>query len=430
MAAQTLIHYLNRRYFAIAIAIFALFTFLIAYLSLGTMDETSEYYMFYEAEVFTEKYAPGSEIEEFDPGYKEYYWGTAELPARYRQLLGGELPKLNQLSYHTRGETGIYLLPYALEEAPGIFYVIHIFPDIGSFGSEHPVLSLVLPGSAAILLGLILYIYLVNRRISRAVNQLSRWVGGLGDSKLLHQLPPPIPQDLDFSELRETASILHTSLGHQHRLYHQQQQLLEREQEFLTALSHELRTPIAVIGAALDLLATRDDMPDTGIRALGKIQKANLNMKSLTQSLLQLWRKQPPSSPGREMSVAAAIKQARTECCRLHPDSPPDFRLTATGDPSLTTQPTLLRVLINNLLRNACQYGLHAPIEIALYDDRLRITNAKNPDRDHLQGEREYGYGLGLYLVEQICLHNSWQCAIDNSPAQFSVEISFAPVAK
>ena len=426
MAAQTLHSYLNRRYFAIAATIFALFTFLIGYLALGSMDESSEYYMFYEAEVLTEKYPPMSEIEEFDPGFKEYYWGTAELPPKYRQLLGGELPKLNQLSYHSRGETGIYLLPYALEEAPGILYVIHIFPDIGSLGGEHPILSLLLPGSVAVLLALMLYIYLVNRRTSRAVEQLGLWVGQLGGRQLSHQLPPPVPDNLNFDELRETARILHESLSHQHHLHRRQQQILVREQEFLSALSHELRTPIAVIGAALDLLATRDDLPDTGVRTLAKIQTANLNMKSLTQSLLQLWRKQPATAPGRKLAVAKEIELAREQCCQLYPDTPPDIQVTINDDPRLTTQPTLLRVLLNNLLRNACQYGLHAPIAVTLENDSLLIVNAKQPADDGLTGESEYGYGLGLYLVEQICLHNNWHCTIDNAPNRFGVTISFA----
>ena len=67
--------FLNQRYISICIAIFMPFLLLIGYMNYWGMDDTSDYYMKYEAQVLSEHYSPYSEIIEFDEGFKEYYWG-------------------------------------------------------------------------------------------------------------------------------------------------------------------------------------------------------------------------------------------------------------------------------------------------------------------------------------------------------------------
>jgi K+-sensing histidine kinase KdpD len=46
----------------------------------------------------------------------------------------------------------------------------------------------------------------------------------------------------------------------QYELQHSQQTLLTREKHFLTSLSHELRTPIAIISAVLTMLNSSENI--------------------------------------------------------------------------------------------------------------------------------------------------------------------------
>jgi signal transduction histidine kinase len=68
--------------------------------------------------------------------------------------------------------------------------------------------------------------------------------------------------------------------------YQLQQYLIEREKHFLSSLSHELRTPIAIISAAVTLLKNNDKLLPKDIENLDKLNNANLTMKQLSHTLL------------------------------------------------------------------------------------------------------------------------------------------------
>ena len=75
------------------------------------MDDTTEYYMFYEGEVLSEFYQPTDTIAEFDQDHKEYYWGDKVLAKRYKTLLKKSPLSNNELGLYHLDEQTIYSLP-------------------------------------------------------------------------------------------------------------------------------------------------------------------------------------------------------------------------------------------------------------------------------------------------------------------------------
>ena len=77
---NSLHRYLNKRYLAILVLLIILFSALILFMRSSAMDDTTDYYMHYDAQVLSEYYQKTDDIAEFDQGRKEYHWGIKNLP--------------------------------------------------------------------------------------------------------------------------------------------------------------------------------------------------------------------------------------------------------------------------------------------------------------------------------------------------------------
>ncbi|HUQ06806.1 MAG TPA: chemotaxis protein CheB [Kofleriaceae bacterium] len=66
--------------------------------------------------------------------------------------------------------------------------------------------------------------------------------------------------------------------------------LLQRREEFLAMLSHELRNPLSAIMAAIDVLDQADESPDRSVRCRGAIKRQATHIKRLLDDLLDVSR--------------------------------------------------------------------------------------------------------------------------------------------
>lgn len=420
--------FLNRRYISICAAIFVLFSLLVSYMNYLGMDETSAYYMQYEAQVLSEHYSPYNDIIEFDKDIKEYYWGVEQLPQKYQWLFEEQSPAPNKVSLYSQPSRDIYILPYIIEQAPGIFYVIHLFENDNVAANNRKVHKQVTLAGGLLLLCLCFYIFRLNRRVIEPVDALHQWVEQLAQQKLLQQPPSAIPSSLRFAELEKTATALHQSLEKQHQLHASEQDVLQREKAFLSTLSHELRTPMAIIGAALAVLEKRNELPPQSAAVLGKLHKANHTMKQLTDTLLQLWRRQQSSQPAQSIHLAKVIQQAIEECREQYQPSELDIQTSLVSQPVFKAQPVLIQIVVNNLLRNACQYGVSGEggqITVSTHATGMTISNPCSDMGDGMGGDdnAQYGFGLGLYLVEAICEQVGWDFTVRSDGQVFAVEV-------
>jgi two-component system sensor histidine kinase CpxA len=218
--------------------------------------------------------------------------------------------------------------------------------------------------------------------------------------------------------------------------------LLDAERRLLADISHELRSPLARLGVAIELARSGDDTE----AALNRIQKESDRLNTLVGQLLQVTRAEgDPASLHRDpirldQLVEQLVDDARIEAqargCEL------DYR--NPGPVSVAGDPELLRRAIENVIRNAIRYspvkgavivtlqrsngraivdvrdsGPGVPEEALprLFDAFYRVE----PDRDRASG----GIGLGLSIARRAIELHKGTIQAKNAHPGLDVTIEF-----
>jgi two-component system sensor histidine kinase CpxA len=144
--------------------------------------------------------------------------------------------------------------------------------------------------------------------------------------------------------------------------------LLAAERRLLLDISHELRSPLARLGVAIELARSGENLEP----ALNRIQKESDRLNALVGQLLQVTRAEgDPSSLRRdpvrldqlvEQLVADSSLEASSQGCEVRYEA--REAVTVAGDAEL------LRRAVENVIRNAIR---HAPRETA-----VEVTLARN----------------------------------------------------
>lgn len=196
---------------------------------------------------------------------------------------------------------------------------------------------------------------------------------------------------------------------------------VRREKSLLNLASHELRTPIAVISGALDVLEQRGDLTLADRRTAGRIRHATTEMQSNITILLRLARtdRNNPIVPG-VVSVATEIQDVLSE---LSADYPVEARvqLKATSQAQIQADPIMVRMLLRNLLKNALQHTRRR-IYVTVHDTYIELQDEgeglSHEAQEILQRQRTLGQkegpvtGLGLYLVTLMAERLGWSLQI------------------
>lgn len=448
--------FLNQRYLAILIGLVVIFVLLVLFIRHGAMDDTTDYYMHYEASVLSEYYQVTDDIVEFDQGVKEYYWGLEQLPQTYRLLLEqhkDEQLSLNETLAFKSGDKFIYILPYFNQQKSAVFFVIHLF-DLQSEALLYQSWQNIFILCVFILLALVIYYSLrTNNKITQQLLVFHQWVTSVVSMKLADIDQQGIPDTLSFDELTSSAQSLQTSLRVQHQLQQQQQMLVDREKHFLSSLSHELRTPIAIMSAALTLLNKSDAITAQDRKRIAKLTAANQSMKQLTQVLLLLWRneqvtdpvtgqvKSPPQLENKVFLLDELVERLIILCQQQFQHQSIHFRIEKKDNIKIFAPYELMEIMLHNLLRNACQYTANNTVSIMLSERSLVVENELLVPHDSFDAKNSYdtisnsirnneqsinyGYGVGLFLVEKIAAQLACQIDIQASEQGFRVEVFF-----
>jgi len=189
----------------------------------------------------------------------------------------------------------------------------------------------------------------------------------------------------DFSA--RTRSTRRDELGRLARTFDQMaehiQNLVAAERRLLLDISHELRSPLARLGVAIELARSGENRD----AALDRIQKESDRLNALVGELLQATRAEVDpnalrAQPVRLDDLLAAIvgdcsieASARGSCLKVEAPGP----VTVSGDPEL------LRRAAENVIRNAIRY---APPQTA-----VEVSLVRNGAKARIQ-VRDYGPGV------------------------------------
>lgn len=191
----------------------------------------------------------------------------------------------------------------------------------------------------------------------------------------------------------------------------------QEQSRFIATLSHEIKTPLAIIDAATEslghLLAKHDN---TVVRRLERISRAVSRLTVLTGQFLDKDRVDDEA-----LTIRPAMMNAQTLCQETIRELDVGQRIIfeAHGSPRIHADAVLLQVALRNLLNNALKYAppaskIHLRLNGTRHGLRFEVTNGGPAIPEAIQhtifdsyvrGQTDDsipGAGLGLYLVRRI----------------------------
>lgn len=255
------------------------------------------------------------------------------------------------------------------------------------------------------------------------ITSLSRWIEELDQKNPPQALPPDIQAD----EIGQMARSLYSALQriHQHN---------ERERQFLRNASHELRTPIAIIRNALDVLEHKRKIGnDTIDCVIQRIRRAGDTMKSVTEAILWL-AVENYSAPSKQLTdLAGLITDIVDENKNLNDGKQVQVSLNLHKLQEIDVEKALAYIMLDNLIRNAFQHSSNSTITIdAVSKGSIQITNTNHSynhdpaaQQDAAQALATGSFGLGLTLVQKIADKQGWAFTFNLESEKAIAEITF-----
>ncbi|QMV14860.1 sensor histidine kinase [Vibrio spartinae] len=310
-----------------------------------------------------------------------------------------------------------YVLRY--DHAPqGTFYISWVFTDILSHLQKNNAdinyyLRILIYAIIAITLFSLIMVVLLHR-IAIPVERLIDWAKELSSGNLNRAAP-----DFYYNELNNLAEIIHSSLQ-------SVQTALNREKQFLSHASHELRTPISVVRSNSQLmkrLLQKEGTQEKQQEVLDRILRAGMTMTELCETLLWLNRGKFDNLSTEHVDLEKLVHQIRYELDYLVRDK--EIDIVIETEPASSQLPLgMVRIVLGNLIRNAFQHTYHGQVEIIQLGQTVKIRNCSGIG----ETDESLGFGLGLHLTSCIIEHYQWPYHVEELATGRDVYISFTAV--
>ncbi|WP_190285632.1 ATP-binding protein [Montanilutibacter psychrotolerans] len=290
----------------------------------------------------------------------------------------------------------IYLTMLASMISFGVFFGVAYFVWHLYYVSGHRPGVLMIVILLFIALALAIGAFPIVRRLTGRLERLQRSVDALGSGQLSTRVAVEGQDEVASLAISFNRSVARIEA------------LLDAQKMLLSNASHELRSPLARIRMAIELMQERAQ-PDLRLELMRNIAE----LDGLIEEILLASRLDavPDSAVNREPVDLTAL--AAEECAAM--DVPLDAQVVSVRGDS-----RLLRRMLRNLLENARRYGDGAPIRVSLVTDPDQAIcldvidqgpGIPADERENVftpfyrllgSSERAGGVGLGLSLVRQI----------------------------
>lgn len=231
-----------------------------------------------------------------------------------------------------------------------------------------------------------------------------------------------IEQNFADSELNQIAAAVNS-------LIEQIDARIKQEKNFIAMASHELRTPIAVVLGAVNVLEKRGHLGDEDEKTLQRIKTAINEMSENTQSLLSLVRASKNRSNYYPFNLAELIQKLCNNYIAENIETAQRLQYhVETESVLIHSDPILVRILVHNLVSNALQHTV-GPVTIKQYADHLEVHDqgaaigmfTRVTDAPDIPASA----GLGLYIVRLACEALGWRLSLTNHAPGNHIQLWF-----
>lgn len=240
-------------------------------------------------------------------------------------------------------------------------------------------------------------------------------------------------------------AVLFVGAFYVYRVVRREMRLSHQQQNFMMAVTHELKTPIAVAKLSLETLAKRKLEPEQQAKLIQNALAETDRLNQLSNNILLAAQLEE----GRYLPVGEIISLSGLAEQIIHNfDGRFPGRLNASIGPEIELKgdPLLLELAINNLIENALKYSpKDSPVSVDLSAPAgkpVRLTVADLGDGipedekslifrkfyrvGNEQTRKTKGTGLGLYLSRAIIRKHRGQITVaDNEPRGSVFSITF-----
>lgn len=213
----------------------------------------------------------------------------------------------------------------------------------------------------------------------------------------------------------------------------------EMKDDFVSNMTHELKTPIAIAYSANDALLNYDTAndPQKKVTYLRIANKQLVRLRELVENILAMsmerrntMRLKPETVPLRPFVEEIAAAQ------RMRGEKEITINVDVDEDVSIEADRTHLANILNNLIDNAVKYSGDSVVitvsgngkEISVADNGIGIPTKSIPYLfnkfyrvPHGNRQDVRGYGIGLYYVKSILDKMGWTIEVDSKEREDSV---------
>ena len=280
---------------------------------------------------------------------------------------------------------------------------------------------IVLEIGASIVMAFLLY--LVMRRFLRPVSHISEAAARIAAGDYQCRLAVK-----GRDELAKLAEDMNRMAGQVRRNMEHKEREARTKQEFIDALSHELRTPVTSVRGYAQLLQNARLSEDKTIQYLDHIMQESGRMMGITETLRQVILLRQEEIEQEEISLDSLGKALSGMAEIQFQDKMADLRVTVRGK-KMAGNRILVELFFTNLLRNsyhACEPG--GEIRVWLSGEYAVVADngvgMSEECREHIfepfyredksRSRQLGGTGLGMYLCHQIAQLHGWEIHIES----------------
>ena len=283
------------------------------------------------------------------------------------------------------------------------------------------------------------------------INELSASIDSTHSPALFHNATTRIGQEHQrnlikyISEGTTFLLLILVGAGFVYRSVRRQFVLQQQQQNFMMAVTHELKTPISVARLNLETMQKYQLDPEKQKKLIRMTLEETERLNALTNNILVSSQLEfdEHKTPKEDLDLSDLFRDSIHHFMLHHPDR--KFMESIDTDVDVNGDPLLLQLLINNLLENAIKYSpkekpvscllnrYSGKIELHIIDEGPGIPDSEKKNifkKFYRLGDeatrKTPGTGLGLYLCKKIAEDHDAEIRVtDHLPQGSNFIVSF-----